>query len=139
MNRIRILSLLSAVLLAACSGLLSEPAPAGIDYQVDRREYTPRDTIVTILTNTSENDVGYNLCMAELEQRVGAGWTRVQRNPEQVCILPLYTLDPGETASYREPASHVPGPGTYRLRTRIETPVRGPAVYVTTDPFTVQE
>ena len=138
MNHKRILSLAAVALLAACNGLLSGPQP-DVVYQADRKAYTPADSVVTSLVNTSDDDVGYNLCLTALEKRSGGSWTRVARNPEQPCILPLYILRPGESATYREAASRFPGPGTYRLRTDVETPVPGPRMEVVTDPFTVAQ
>jgi hypothetical protein len=117
---------------------MNDPQP-NVVYEADRQAYTPQESIVTSLINTSDTEVGYNLCGAALEKRTGGGWTRVSRTPEPACIQPLYLLKPGETATHREPASAFPGPGTYRLRTRVETPVPGLRADVVTDPFTVEE
>jgi hypothetical protein len=138
MTRIRIPMLATVALLAACTGLMSNPQP-NVVYEADRQAYTPQETIVTTLINTSDTEVGYNLCGAALEKRTGGGWTRVFRTPEPACIQPLYLLQPGQTATHREPASSLPGPGTYRLRTRVETPVPGSRADVVTDPFTVEQ
>src|SRR5829696_2459261 len=104
MSRIRILPLLAAALLGACN-LMTDPAFDGVAYEADRREYTPQDSITTTLANTSDTDVGYNLCTSTLESRSGGAWTRVERNQQHPCTLPLFTLHPGESATYREPAS----------------------------------
>jgi hypothetical protein len=138
MKHIGIPTLAIVAFLAACNGLMSDPQP-NVVYEADRQAYTPQETIVTSLINTSDTEVGYNLCGAALEKRPGSGWTRVYRTPEPTCIQPLYLLQPGETATYREPASNLPGPGTYRLRTRVETPVPGPGAEVVTDPFAVEQ
>lgn len=138
MKRLRIPTLAAVALLAACNGLISDPQP-DVVYEADQQAYTPQETIVTSLINTSDTEVGYNLCGAALEKRTEGGWTRVARTPEPACIQPLYILDPGETATHHEPASSLPGPGTYRLRTRVETPVPGPGAEVVTDPFTVEQ
>jgi hypothetical protein len=138
MNRTRILSLAAVALLAACSGLMTDPQRTDVVYQADRQAYTAQDSIATVLLNTSQAEVGYNLCVATLEQRVGGGWTQVARSPEHPCALVLFTLAPGESAAWREPASAVPGPGTYRLRTSVEIPLSGSQRDVVTDPFTVQ-
>lgn len=138
MNRPRLLALLAVAVLPACATLPSGSDADGVRYEADRAAYTSADEIVTVLRNDSDREVGYNLCVAVVEKRLGGGWVRAERSPEHPCILPLYTLRPGETATYREPASHFPGDGTYRLRTRIETPVSGRALDVTTDPFEVR-
>ncbi|HYR11125.1 MAG TPA: hypothetical protein VEQ60_25315 [Longimicrobium sp.] len=136
--RVRILALAAVALLPACNGLISDPEP-NVVYEADRRAYTPQDEIVTTLVNTSDTRVGYNLCVATVEQRTGGGWRQVQRTPEHPCAMILFSLAPGESATFRESASRFPGPGIYRLRTDIETPVPGPRREVVTDPFTVQE
>lgn len=135
--RVRILALAAAALLPACNGLISDPEP-NVVYEADRQVYAPQDEIVTTLVNTSEEPVGYNLCTSTVEQRVGGGWRRVERTPEHPCALILFSLAPGESATYREPASRFPGPGTYRLRTAIETPIPSPQRDIVTEPFTVQ-
>ena len=66
MKRTSLLAVLAAALLSACSSTPS--GPDGVAYQADRSVYTPADNIVTSLVNTSEVDVGYNLCTAVLEQ-----------------------------------------------------------------------
>lgn len=139
MKRPHILALLAAATLSACSALPSgSTGPAGVRYESDRAAYTSADEIVTVLRNESDRTVGYNLCTATLEKRMGGGWVAVQRTPEHPCLLPLYTLQPGESASYREPASRVPGDGTYRLRTRVEAPISGGAHSVVTNAFEVR-
>lgn len=135
-----LLALLPSVLLSACCcGLPSDSAPVDVTYDADRSAYTPQDSIITRLENTSGADVGYNLCGAALERQSGSGWTRVLRTPEPTCAQPLYVLRPGESATYREPASAVPAPGTYRLRIRVEIPVSGAAQDVATGFFTVSQ
>ena len=138
MTHTRIFARAAAALLAACNGLMTDPQRTGVMFEADRQAYTPQDEIVTSLINNSEDRVGYNLCGSPLEMRTSGGWIRVARNPEGPCIQPLYSLQPGESATFREPASHMPGPGTYRLRTRIETPIPGEWRDVVTDPFIVQ-
>lgn len=137
MKTLRLLPLLGAALLAACPGLTGSD-PADVRYEADRAAYAPSDEIVTRLVNESDAVVGYNLCGARLEKRAGSGWIAVARNPEHPCTMPLYSLQPGETATYREPAGVFPGAGTYRLRTTVETPVPGRRGEVVTNPFTVQ-
>ncbi len=136
MKRASLLALLAATLLSACG---TPSGPDGVAYQVDRKVYTPQDNIVASLVNTSEVDVGYNLCTADLERLTRGSWKRVARTPERMCIEPLYILHPGESATYREPASVVPGPGTYRLRTHVEAPISGGRQSVVTQPFTVRQ
>ena len=138
MKRPRLLALLAVAVLPACATLPSGSNVDGVRYEADRAAYTSADSIVTVLRNDSDRNVGYNLCVAVVEKRVGGGWVRVERTPEHPCILPLYVLRPGESATYREAASRFPGDGTYRLRTRIETPISGRALDVTTGPFAVR-
>jgi hypothetical protein len=139
MNRLRLFALLATAILPACSALPSGgSALDGVRYEADRTAYTSADSVTTVLRNESDRDVGYNLCVATLEKRMGGGWIAVQRNPEHPCTMPLYALRPGETATFREPASRYPGDGVYRLRTRIETPISGRALDVVTGAFEVR-
>lgn len=144
----RTLALLLPVVLAACSGGGNGPLDpldnngvtviTGIHYQTDRTTYSRWDEIVSQLLNATDHDIGYNLCLARLERRVGGGWVEVRRTPERVCTMPLYILRPGQSTTYREPASVVPAPGTYRLRTTVEAPLNNGMRSVATEPFTVQ-
>ncbi|HEU0302337.1 MAG TPA: hypothetical protein VFR37_22960 [Longimicrobium sp.] len=134
MRRIRFLL---AALLAACA-LPTGGGDAKVSYDVDRASYGRHETISTALVNTSGEDAGYNLCVSVLEKRAGGGFRRVERTPEHPCALMLFTLHPGETATYTEPASVFPGPGTYRLRTTVEAPISGRRFSVVTDPFVVE-
>jgi hypothetical protein len=127
-----------AALLAAC-GLPTGDDDTKLLYDADRESYDQRDTVYTSLVNASGQQAGYNLCVAELEKRTDSGFRRVERTPEHACALILFTLQPGETATFREPASAYPGPGIYRLRTTVETPVSGRRVEVVTEAFVVTE
>ncbi|HEV3050727.1 MAG TPA: hypothetical protein VGX50_10475 [Longimicrobium sp.] len=144
----RTFAVVLTVALAACGGggtdLLSplgssgDATIPGLRYETNRIEYSRGDEIVSQLVNASEHNVGYNLCTSALERRTGGGWVVVRRNPERPCTLPLYTLSPGQTTTYREPASAVPSPGTYRLRAQVEAPLNNGTRHITTAPFTVQ-
>lgn len=144
----RTFALLLTAALAACGGGEKNPLSPlgssgaatipGLAYTTNRTAYARNDEIVSQLVNTSERDVGYNLCTSALERRTGSGWVVVRRNPDHPCILPLYILRPGQTASYRELASVVPSAGTYRLRAHVETPLNNGMRHITTNPFTVQ-
>lgn len=144
----RTFALLLTVALTACHGGENNPLSPlgssgaatvpGLRYETDRAAYSSSDEIVSQLVNASEHDVGYNLCTSALERRTGGGWAVVRRSPERPCILPLYILRPGQTTTYREPASAVPQPGTYRLRAQVEAPLNNGTRHITTPPFTVQ-
>lgn len=144
----RTLALLLTTALVACGGSGTDPLSPlgssgdatvrGLRYETDRAAYSRNDEIVSQLVNASEHAVGYNLCTSALERRTGGGWAVVQRSPERPCILPLYILRPGQTTTYREPASAVPSPGTYRLRAQVEAPLNNGTRHITTPPFTVQ-
>jgi hypothetical protein len=129
---------LLAALLAACA-LPTGRDDVDVEYDVDRQAYQRHEDVSTVLVNASEEEAGYNLCVSVLEKRTGGGFRRVERTPEHPCALMLFTLLPGETATFTEPASAYPGPGTYRLRTTVETPISGRRVDVVTEPFVVME
>jgi hypothetical protein len=130
---------LLAALLAACALPSGHDDDANLAYDADRASYARTDAVSTSLVNTSDQTAGYNLCVNVLEKRGGGGFRRVERTPEHPCALVLFTLHPGEVATFQEPASAFPGPGTYRLRTTVETPVSGRRVDVVTEAFVVTE
>ena len=87
-----------------------------------------------VLTNRSEEPVGYNLCPSALERRSGAGWEPVPSN--RICTMELRTLKPGERIEYaiRLPATAA---GEYRYRTHVEWFKSGTRSSVASQPFHV--
>jgi hypothetical protein len=87
-------------------------------------DFRPGDIIVATLENRSSRPVGYNLCLADLELRVGTDWQRVRRHPEgHACTLILLALEPGESTSLQQPVLDEHLSGVYRFQTEVEWPL----------------
>lgn len=136
MRRIYSAALVLAGTLAACTEIGTVPEFQDVLYATDRATYTASDTIVVQLANRTRRMIGFNLCISRLERYAGV-WSPTGRRGEHVCTLQLDTRAPGGEATYREPASRMPGAGTYRLRTVVESPVGGRRIDVATPPFTI--
>ena len=118
------------VVLAGCSGSTDpniegiEDAPPGLDLHVAGGPFGLGDTIRMNLSNNTDNELGYNLCVADLERAVARLWVVVQRLPESGdCILPLLILPPGESATGFQLVYPFIDSGVYRFRTRVEWPL----------------
>ena len=95
--------------------------PEGIGFAVRDTQFGAGDTATLVLTNGTARNIGYNLCVSHLERWDGKGWRTVGKMPENsACILPLYTLAPGDSAQYRQPIYDFIETGTYRFRDSIE-------------------
>ena len=124
-SRARVLGIGAALLLpAACSGPFDSQTPPGIEFQVAGTLFGPGDTIRVNLSNNTEYELGYNLCLADLERRVAGGWLVVQRFPQgTACITPLYILQPGESTFGLQIVYPFLDSGVYRFRDRVEWPL----------------
>ena len=118
------------MVLAGCSGSTDphiegiEDAPPGLDLHVAGGPFGLGDTIRMNLSNNTDNELGYNLCVADLERAVARLWVVVQRLPESgACQLPLPILRPGESATGFQLVYPFIDSGTYRFRTWVEWPL----------------
>ena len=136
MRRIFPAALVLAGTLAACTETGTVPEFQDVIFTTERGTYAASDTIVARLANRTHHTIGFNLCMTGLQRLSMGVWSYVDRG-EQVCTVQIDTRLPGGEASYREPASRLPGAGTYRLRTSVEAPIGGARLQVVTPPFTV--
>jgi len=125
---------------AGILGVLPESStPEGIQYEVHDTLFSTGDTVTLVLTNTTDRDLGYNLCVGALELWDGTEWHWVRKLPENVaCILPLYILVPGDSAQYRQPVYDFIRGGTYRFRDEIEWMDNGSRVEVISNGFRVR-
>ncbi|MHB1194835.1 MAG: hypothetical protein ACYC6F_17550 [Longimicrobiales bacterium] len=103
-------------------GVLPEAStPEGIQYEVHDTLYSRGDTVTLMLTNSTDRQLGYNLCVGDLELWDGKEWHRVRKMPENSeCIVPLYLLTPGDSARYLQPVFDFIEMGIYRFRDSIE-------------------
>jgi len=107
---------------AGIIGVLPEGStPEGIGFAVRDTLVGTGDTVTLVLTNGTAREIGYNLCVGQLERWDGNGWRGVRKMPENsACILPLYTLTPGDSAQYLQPVYDFIEGGSYRFRDTIE-------------------
>jgi hypothetical protein len=89
--------LLLATACTSTTGNRGAPA-ASVTLTTDRESYAPGDTVSVTLTNNSDGDVGYNLCLRVLEHRTSQAWEEVGYFPQlpDVCIMPLALLRAGK-------------------------------------------
>jgi hypothetical protein len=89
-------------------------AEAGVTLRAEADRFEPGAPVTLVLENGSGNDVGYNLCVHELEERTADGW--VLKPLGHACILPLFILGPSASTTYEASLPEDLGPGEYRFR-----------------------
>lgn len=95
-----------------------------ITFSVPGSAFVPGDTIIATLVNGSDRMLGYNLCLAALDQQTPSDWQRVPRHsPEFFCPLSVNPLGPGESGSLKQPVREEFPAGAYRFRTEIVWPL----------------
>jgi hypothetical protein len=129
------------VLFAGCA-LPAPPGPASasgnvVTLTVDRTQYRAGNTMVLTLRNGTAQNIGYNLCGAGLDRRVGTEWQQVQPGLAEVCTLELRTLAPGGSATYRHTVPSGLAPGEYRVRSAVESPLGASWVAVHSSVFAI--
>jgi len=134
------LAMVSVLLLAGCA--LPPPTNAGgsasaVVLTVDRAQYRTGDPLVLTLRNATTQTVGYNLCGAGLDRRVGSEWREVQPGLAEVCTMELRTLAPGASATHRHTVPGGVSAGEYRVRSAVESPLGGSWVPVRSTGFTI--
>lgn len=113
------------IVFSACSSQTPGPlapsqTPTGVDFRVDRDEYSASDTVTLTLTNDTEALVGYNLCSAVLEREDGdGGWAGVARYEEEGCTLVENLLPPGLAREAKQPVQPWMKSGLYRFHDRV--------------------
>ena len=144
-SRARALGFGAALLLpAACSsGPLALPdsqTPPGIEFQVADTLFGPGDTIRVNLSNNTEYELGYNLCLVDLERRVDGSWLVVQRFPQNTfCTDQLSILQPGESAFGLQIVYPFLDSGIYRFRDQVEWPLSNGRVELISDGFSIAQ
>lgn len=135
-------SLWFALLLVTSLGVVGacdDPlTPEGVSFTVSDTTASTGDTIQLILSNTSEHDLGFNLCFAALERREDDGWISVQRYPDNsACPDNLGRLPSGASTTFPQVIFPFIEPGVYRLRDTIEWPLGAENVPIISERFRV--
>lgn len=135
------LAMASVVLLAGCT--LAPPtngaggSASAVVLSVDRTQYRSGDTMVLTLRNGQAHAVGYNLCGAGVERRVGGEWREAEPGLAEVCTMELRTLAPGASATYRHTVPSGLEAGEYRVQSAVESPLGGSWFAVHSAAFTI--
>jgi hypothetical protein len=130
----------AALLLAACSPQVPADTPGTGSFatlSVQPARTSPGGEVTITLTNRSERDIGYNLCPAVLDRRVGDDWVQHPEPPAEVCTMELRILQPGASDSFRHSLPAGLPAGTYRFRLGVEWPLGDARVGVASGPFEV--
>jgi hypothetical protein len=122
------------LLIAACSlPLRTSPDSEEVELRVEAA--AARDSVRLVLSNDSNEEVGFNLCTSALERRTGAAWEPVAE--DRVCTMELRLLPVGREAAYTLGIPAGLTPGVYRYRAGIEMMASGAAASVVSDGFEV--
>lgn len=106
-----------AGIVSACSRGITNPPGTPDAYGVALHGRVVADSLQMVLLNTGPSDVGYNLCLSDLESMAMDG-APVQWH-DYVCTLPLFHLPPGDSTTYREVIPSSLASGWYRWRTGV--------------------
>ena len=113
-------------------------APPGLDLHVAGGPFGLGDTIRMNLSNNTDNELGYNLCVADLERWIARRWLVVQRLPEGAgCTGELNRLPPGESAFGLQLVYPFIDSGVYRFRDQVEWPLGSSLVEVVSNTFRI--
>jgi hypothetical protein len=134
--------LLFSTLLAGCPNV-ETPDPRAVHpdrlLSTDSETYRAGGSVTVVLTNHLEEQVGYNLCVAVLEEADTAGtWHRAPVTDDRVCTMELRILDPRESASFTHELPSELTTGTYRYSTDLEHMSSGVREAAHTNAFTVR-
>lgn len=112
-----LIAVTSAAVLAACaSNNETLPQVDRVTLSVDQSAYTAGGTVTVTITNNTSAQVGYNLCVREIQKQSGSTWTTVDTQPQpNTCDDKLSTLGPNlqTTTTVTLPTSLTGG--TYRV------------------------
>ncbi|HSK20693.1 MAG TPA: immunoglobulin-like domain-containing protein [Longimicrobiales bacterium] len=130
-----LLSSTIVLMLACSSSIQSGPDAAGISLTAAPTPAMAGDSVTLTLDNSTDGQIGYNLCASSLEQQTASGWEVVPS--DVVCTMELRTLEAGSEVEYR---THLPAElaeGQYRYRTNVEIMSTGDYRSVTSNAFRV--
>jgi hypothetical protein len=132
------LSLLLIALLFAGCGLTgsSNKSPGDVALTIDQESYELGSTVTATLANTSDQQVGYNLCFSYLERKQDNDWVSVPTPGTCEAILKL--LPPSEESQFSLVLAdnlNLSTSGTYRIATEVE--VEGEDITLRTEPFSI--
>ena len=128
---------LIALLFAGCSLTgSSNDSPGEVAFTIDRESYELGSTVTATLANTSDQQVGYNLCFSHLERKQNNEWVSVHTPGTCQAILKL--LPPSEESQFSlvlADSLNLSTSGTYRIATEVE--IERESTTLRTEPFSI--
>ncbi len=86
----------------------------GAELSVDKSSYRAGDQVGMRITSTTNDQLGFNPCTRTMERMQGSIWV-VQAEPNRMCTMELWLLEPRATRSANTNLPSTLGVGTYRL------------------------
>lgn len=86
-------------------------------FSTDRTHYQPADTVSLRLENTTNREIGYNLCSSTLQIEQGDDWRDIPSL--KVCTAALYPLAPQQHDIEPYALDDTLAAGTYRFMSKI--------------------
>jgi hypothetical protein len=140
----RSMNIVAVGLAMMCAGAWSCAPPerngeggATLELSVEPAEVRAGDEVILTLVNRSGDPVGYNLCVAVLDERRADEWVERPERPTEFCTMELRVLPPEESATYRHTVPAELPSGEYRFRTGVESPLGEGRVEVGSSPFRI--
>lgn len=110
---------------------------SGVSLGAHGESFGPGEQVLLILNNASDADIGYNLCVHDLERRVNGEWEPL--HIDRICTLELRLLAPGGSATAPADLPDPLAPGEYRLRTVVHLMDEGEMRDLVSEPFAVAD
>jgi hypothetical protein len=109
---------------------------SGLILQVDGDAFEPGAPVSIALINNSDSQIGYNLCLHDLERNVGGEWEPL--HIERICTLELRLLAPSDSAAGPAELPEDLEPGEYRFRVAVDLMDDRGIRDLVSDPFQVE-
>lgn len=125
-----------AGVVCGCSQGITNSSDGPDIYGVALESTVVADSLEIVLLNGGSSDVGYNLCLSDLESEA-TGWAPVWwYSADEVCTLQMDHLHPGDSATFRHVIVSSLSSGRYRWRTDVS--VAGVDDTVFSAPFSIK-
>ncbi len=114
------------------------PVAAGalVSLELEGDEPAPGEEARLLLRNGGAEQVGYNLCFHDLEQRVGSAWISLALS--RICTTEIRYLSPDAAADFGVVIPAALTSGDYRYRVAVWLDETRTLVDVASAPFTVE-
>ena len=109
-RRILLAWILVALFFAGGCNLLDALGEEDLSFTTGEDEYEAGDKVTLYLENNTDQAIGYNLCLASLQRKVGERWKRPGEadsdinndGTKEICTLQEAQLKSGDEASYKQ-------------------------------------